>query len=667
MAKFTMSRGWVAWSALFSALVLLIAVNVIAQEELVGTRVDLTQNHLYTLSPGTLKILKEIQEPITLRFYYSQKLGVAAPPYGVYAERVREMLEEYAALAPGKIILRQIDPQPFSPQEDRAVAFGLQGVALRQGGDKVYFGLAATNATDDQQVIAFFQPDRQRFLEYDLTKLIYSLAFPQKTVVGLISSISLEGNFEAAMHGAPLVPYTIYAQMQQLYDVDDLSSSLGTIPKKVKVLMIVQPQHLPEKTLYAIDQYVLKGGKALVFVDPYSEAQAAKSERAAYDYAADGSNLPRLFKAWGLKMVPGKIAGDLHNARTVNIGTDDNPHAVNYVGWLALGPKDVNHDSPITGNLSRLNFATAGILEQAKGATTKFTPLVFTSRQSEAIPVTKVMGLPHVQALLDNFKSSGHPLVLAARISGIAHTAFPDGLPKPPVKTSKNGTDPATKKPALAAPKVKSDAKLAAAKAASGPMPGEVTVAKQPINVIVVADTDMLADRFWVNVQNFVGQRVAVPTANNGDLVTNSIDALSGGDALIGLRTRGTAERPFTLVKAIQQAANERYQATERSLEKKLKVTETKIKELSGGDTGATANGNISLEQAKTLDSFRTELLRVRRQLRAVQLALRQDIDHLRAEMEFLDIGAIPILVGFVAIVLGLVRMSRRRRRARSS
>jgi gliding motility-associatede transport system auxiliary component len=664
MARFMMSRNWTAWSALFSALVLFVAINVIAQEELVGSRIDLTENHLYTLSPGTRKVLAEIQEPITLRFYYSPELGQAAPPYGIYAGRVREMLEQYAALAPGKIKLVTIDPKPFSSQEDRAVAFGLQGVALREGGDQVYFGLAATNATDDQQIIAFFQPDRERFLEYDLTKLIYSLAFPQKTVVGLMSNLPLEGDFEAAMRGAPLVPYTIYEQMHQLYDIDDLSSSVDKIPADVKVLMIVQPQQLPERTLYAIDQYVLKGGKALIFVDPYSEVEAAKSAQQAYNPAANASNLQKLFKAWGLEMVPGMVAGDRANARRVNVGTDSDPHPLDYVGWLALGADNVDHDSPITGNLSALNFASAGILEPEKGATSHFTPLVFTSRQSEEIPVAKVMGLPDVQSLLDKFKPSGKRLVLAARVSGMVHTAFPHGPPTPPVKTSK---DPPPNTPAAeaTAPETRGGQGKAAAPAAERKPPSdELLASTQPINVVVVADTDLLSDRFWVDVQNFVGQRVAVPIANNGDLVTNAIDTLSGGDALIGLRTRGTAERPFTLVKAIQRAANERYEATEKGLEQKLKETQTKIKQLSGGDTGSAENGTVSLEQAKTLDSFRTELLRVRRQLREVQLALRLDIDHLRNEVEFFDIGAIPILVGVVAIVLGLVRMSRRRRRA---
>ncbi|HEX4113507.1 MAG TPA: Gldg family protein [Stellaceae bacterium] len=643
-----LSRGFVAWSSLAAAFILFVAVNVIAEQELRGSRIDLTESHLYTLSPGTRRVLARIEELITLRFYYSPQLGSAAPPYGIYAERVREMLQQYAALAPGKIKLDQIDPEPFSSAEDRAVAFGLQGVALQQGGDQVYFGLAATNATDDQQTIQFFQPDRERFLEYDLTKLIYSLAFPKKTVVGLLSSLPLEGDFEAAMRGAPLTPYAIYEQMKQLYDVHDLQADLDKVPDDVDVLMLVHPQHLAEKAQYAIDQYVLKGGKALIFVDPYAEAQAAKQQQQAFDPKAEASDLPLLFKAWGLEMLPGEVAGDRTNARRVNIGTSASPRAVDYIAWLALDQSDVNRDSPITGDLTQLNFATAGILRPVTGATTTFTPLVFTSTASQDVPVAKVAGFPDVQALLDGFKSSGKPLTVAARITGPAVTAFPSGPPTT-ATADKDKKDP---KPAVG-------------------QPAEIKTAVKPINLVVVADTDMLADRFWVDVQDFVGQKVAVPNANNGDLVTNAIDTLSGGDDLIGLRTRGTAARPFTLVQNIQRAADERYQDTEKGLEKQLKETQDKIRNLSGRDPQSAAQttgdaGANSLEQAQTLDNFRAELLKVRRQLRAVQLALRQDIDQLRTEIEFADIAAIPILVGVVAIILGLVRMNRRRRRAQT-
>ena len=646
MGRFQLSRKAGAWWALAAAFVLFVAVNVIAEQQLRGARIDLTQNRLYTLSPGTRKVLGKIEEPITLRFYYSPQLGAAAPPYGIYSERVREMLQQYAALAHGKIKLEEIDPEPFSAAEDRAVAFGLQGVALAQGGDQVYFGLAATNATDDQQTIEFFQPDRERFLEYDLTKLVYGLAFPKKTVVGLMSSLPLEGDFEAAMRGAPLTPYAIYQQMKQLYDVRDVQADADRIPADIDVLMIVHPQHLSQKTLYSIDQYVMKGGKVLVFADPYSEEAAQKGQQQqAMVPGAFASDLEPLFRAWGVEMLPGKIAGDRASARRVNIGTAASPHAADYIAWLALDEHNVNRDSPITGDLTQLNFATAGVLEPVKGATTRFTPLIFTSKESQIIGVDKVMGYPDVDALLNGFKASGQRLTLAARITGPARTAFPDGLAKPVAAKDPPGKDPPGKDPPPAA---------------------EIKSALKPINVVVVADTDMLSDRFWVDVQDFVGQHVAVPNANNGDFVTNAIDTLSGGDDLIGLRTRGTAVRPFTLVQNIQRAADERYQDTEKGLEKQLKATQDKIQGLSGHDTQAqgadTSPG--ALEQAQTLDNFRAELVKVRRQLREVQLALRQDIDRLRTEIEIADIAAIPILVGLIAIVLGLVRINRRRRRA---
>jgi len=645
-----LSRAAAALWSLLAALILFVAVNVIAEQVLRGSAIDLTDKHLYTLAEGSKKILAKIAEPITLRFYYSPKLGEAAPPYGIYAQRVREMLEQYSALAPGKIKLEVLDPEPFSADEDRAVAFGLQGVALAQGGDQVYFGLAATNATDDQQTINFFQPERERFLEYDLTKLIYSLAFPKKTVLGLISSLPLQGDFMAAMRGQPLQPYAIYEQMRQLYDIRDLQPDIDRVPDGIDVLMLVHPQRLPEKAQYAIDQFVMKGGKVIAFVDPYAEAQAAKAQNPMAQLGdAAASNLDRLFKAWGFEMVPGKVAGDRRNARRVNAGTSNDPHPVDYIAWLALDTNDVNHDDPVTGDLSALNFATAGILEPLQGAKTKFTPLVFTSSASEEVPVEKVQGFPDLDGLINSFVPSGLPLTLVARVTGPAETAFPDGPPNPAPEPKDKDADAAKEKP-------------------PAPLPPQIKTAVQPISVIAVSDTDMLSDRFWVDIQDFVGQKVAVPNAGNGDLITNAIDSLSGGEDLIGLRTRGTSVRPFTLVQNIQRAADDRYQATEKSLEQKLKDTQAKIKELSGRETpGAAAPnaaGGVSAEQAQTLDNFRSELLQVRRQLREVQLALRQDIVWLRGMLEFFDIAFIPILVGIVAIILGLLRLRRRRRRA---
>ena len=634
-----LSRRAITLASLAAAVVLFVAVNIIANNWLAGMRIDLTQEGLYTLSPATRATLAKISEPITLRLYYSPQLGREVPTYGVFADRVREMLQEYAAVAKGKIVLQVLDPEPFSPVEDRAVAFGLQGVPLDQNGEQVYFGLAGTNSTDDQATIPFFQPDRERFLEYDLTKLIAGLANPHKTVVGLATQLPLEGDLMAAMQGRPLVPYVVLEQMRQLYDVKSLGTDFDTVPSNIDVLMLVHPQNLSDKTLYAIDQFVLKGGRALVFVDPDSETQRLHPSQLNPPGVSNASSLDKLFTAWGLRMVPKMVAADRANAQRVNAGSATDVEPVDYVGWLTLKADSFDHDNPITADLSQINVATAGVLEPLSGAKTGFAPLITTSTDSMAIPVEKFQ-TPDPAALLAGFKPSGKKLVIAAQVTGPAMTAFPDGPPKADSKKQAAATD------------AKTDA----------PTPAQTKASVKPIEVVAVADTDILDDRFWVQVQDFFGQRVAVPNANNGDFVTNAIDALSGGADLIGLRTRGTAVRPFTLVQNIQRAADERYQASEKALEDQLKDTEQKLKDLR--DKGGHQAGTIDTAQNEAIENFQGQLLGTRRRLRQVQLAERQDIDRLQGWIEFVNGGFIPILIALVALVVGTVRQRRRQRRA---
>ena len=639
------SRRTLALLSLASAAVLFVSVNVIAGHVLRSARIDLTSDHIYTLSEGTARTLAEIQEPITLRYYFSRRLGNEIPSYGIYAQRVRETLEEYAARAKGKIDLQVIDPEPFSPEEDRAVALGLQGVPLEQGGEKVYFGLAATNSTDDQELIPFFQPERERFLEYDLTKMIHSIARPKKTVIGLVTALPLEGDFAAALQGQPLRPYAIVNQLRQLYELRTISTEFDKVEPDIDVLLIVHPQGLPDKTLYAIDQFVLGGGRALVFVDPHSETQQIRPNRYAPPGGPVDSNLEPLFKAWGVELEPKVVAGDRQAARKVNIGSATSPQPLEYVGWLQLKDDALNHDDLVTGDLDQINMASAGILKPVKDAKTSFVPLIQTSVDSEEIPVDKVEGMPDVAGLLDAFKPTGQRYALAARISGPAQTAFPDGPPKP--KEEQNSSD---SQPVSDAAKKDDPAK---------PAEPQLKEAKQPINVIVVGDTDMLDDRFWAQTSDFFGQQVVVPTASNGDFVANALEVLAGGNDLISLRSRGTAARPFVVVDRIQRAAEAQNRANEKALEDKLKATEDKIKDIQQNKEGTVT---LTAEQSQAIDNFRGEMLRTRQQLRVVQRALRQDIDRLKAEIEFFDIAFIPILVGIVAVVLGVVRINRRKR-----
>ena len=641
---FFTSRRATAVVALVCIALMLVSVNILATHFFTW-RLDLTRERLYTLSQGTLRTLAKIDEPLTLRFYYSTRLSDEVPSYGVYAQRVRELLDQYVAAAHGKLRLEVYNPQPFSDAEDRAVAFGLQGVPLDAAGEQVYFGLAATNSTDDQQVIAFFQPERERFLEYDLTKLVHSLAFPKKTVVGLISSLPLEGDMMAMMRGRPAEPMAVMEQLNQLDTVKPLGTNIDAIPPDIDVLMLVHPQNLSEKTLYAIDQFVLRGGKALVFVDPLSELQASHPSQLNPPGSPSASNLERLFKSWGFEVPPNVVAGDRRDAQRVGVPSARGTRPVDYVAWLNLKADNLNREDMITADLSHINMASSGIIEPLADGKTTVEPLITTSLDSTKIPAEKLTGLPDVAGLLAEFKPDNKRYILAAHVTGTAESAFPDGPPK------------------LSEP-AKPEAKEGEGDQPPKPPEGEfLKQSLRPINMIVVADSDMLDDKFWLQKQEFFGQRVLVPTANNGDFVANAIEVLAGGDDLVGLRTRGTSARPFDVVDRIQAKAQARYSAEEHELQAKLKDTQTKLEGLTGKDQGNAAT-TLTAEQTKAIEEFRADIVQTRRQLRDVQAALRNDIQRLRAGLEFLNIALIPIIVAAVAIVLGALRLRRRSRRA---
>ncbi|MDB5364047.1 MAG: hypothetical protein JWO51_5344 [Rhodospirillales bacterium] len=632
------------------AAVLLISINALSGRLLGGDTIDLTDQHLYTLSDGTKTILGKIDEPVTLKLFYSKQLGEQVPSFGVYAQRVRELLQEYAARAHGRIDLHILDPEPYSEVEDQATAAGLQGVPLDEGGEQVYFGLAGSNSTDDKQTIAFFQPERERFLEYDLTKLIQQLAFPKKKVIGLVSSLALDGDPMARMQGQPTQSQVVLDQLRQGFDVRDIGVGFDKVPADVDLLMIVQPQKLPAKTEYAVDQFVMNGGHALVFADPNAEfAQAHPSMMSPPGGPPSAASFDRLLHAWGVELVPGKIVGDRLAARKVNAGTGTHVQAAEYLAWLNLKGDAINHDDPITGQLGQLNFATAGALQPVQGAKTKLEWLVRSSAQSELIDVARVQGLPDVLGLLAAFKPTGERYVLAARITGPADTAFPDGKPVEP-EAAKPGDPPKPDEP----PKSAAD-------------PNEIKTAKEPINVIVVADSDLLDDRFWVQVQDFFGQRAATPTANNADFVQNAIDSLAGTGDLIGLRSRGSAVRPFTVVDQLQRQAEDSYRAKEKELQDKLREAQSKLVELRTSKGPDGKDVPLSAEQQQSINDLSATIIQTRSQLRQVQLALRQDIDRLKEALVGFDLVLVPVVLAVMALIIGLVRGQRRKRRAQAA
>lgn len=648
-----------AYLGLVCAFVLFVAVNVLARAELTGYRIDFTHDKLFTLSKGTHAVIGRIDEPVTFRFYFSSSLGKELPALAKYAQRVRDMLGEYAALANGKIRLEVYDPVAFSDAEDQAVAAGLHGIPLDRTGEQVYFGLSATNATDDRETIAFFSPDREQFLEYDLSKAVQSLAQPKRKMVGIMSPLPIQGfpgTLMARINPRLAQPWQMLAQLRQLFDLKLVDTNSAEIPDDVDVLMVVHPADFSPQALYAIDQFVLRGGRALLFVDPLSEVAQQMVGPGAKQIPVT-SDLKPLFDAWGIDYDPTKSAGDIPSARRINAGSDARPQPVEYPAWLALTKKNVAGTEPITSELESINMADAGAIGVKPDAKVTMTPLVFTSGQSMLLDTDKLKDKPDFFGILRDFQPGGKPLVLAARIAGEVPTAFPDGQPK----------DEAKKDDDKAADAKTDTKKDEAAKPLTHP---HLAKSNGPINAVIIADSDMLQDRFWVSVQDVFGQAVQIPVSNNMDLVSNSLDFLTGSQDLIGLRARGVSQRPFERVVALQRDAEVRLRNKEQELQKQQEDTQRKLMELQrpaqyGADAPNTP-GTVILTQAQQeeINRFKTELLKIRRDLRAVQLELRQDIQRLQSQLWFFDIALVPLLVALIAVGLGFVRIRHRRRKS---
>lgn len=625
-------RRLLPWLAIALALVLAIAVNVIAELSPRDIRVDLTQRHLYTLSAGTQEVLGNLREPITLRLYYSRKLGTDVPQYGTFAERVRDLVREYVRAANGKLVLEEFDPIPFSDAEERALAYGLQGVPMDQSGEQVYFGLAAINLTDDERTIPFFQPDREKFLEYDLTRVVYELSGQPKPVVGVMTALPMNGDMRAMQFGGrPSPPWASMTQLRQFFTVRDVAVDAKAIDPEIRTLWVVHPQNLSEATQFAIDQFVLRGGRLVVFVDPHSEAQAMRPDPRTGQAGNTASRLDKLFAAWGVAYDPDKVVGDLRGAWRVRAGATDRMQAVDYVAWFNAQGDGLNQDSPITGQLNQVTFASAGALSAVPGATTRFDPLITTSTEAQEIPAADVRTEPSPSRILAGFRPSGQRYTLAARVSGPVRSAFQGDLPE-----------------GVEAPAER------------------LSEAREPVNIVVVADADVLEDRFWVRVQDFFGQQVATPFSDNGAFVANATEVLSGSSALIGLRSRGESTRPFALVEGIRRDAERAYREREQALQKTLEETERKLRELRSGPAGQggrNVEAMITPEQRAAIDQARQTIVDTRRELRQVQFELRRDIDTLKTRLQFWNVAAVPIAVMVFALGLGLVRRSRRQQR----
>jgi ABC-type uncharacterized transport system involved in gliding motility auxiliary subunit len=624
-------RSKLGAGTLVALALLFVGLTILFQHTLRGWRLDLTQNHLYTTAPGTDHILAGIKEPINLYFFFSQRTAAQIPQLNAYGLRVREFLEELADRSNGKLILHEIDPQPSSEEEDRASEFGIRGTPMGTAGT-LYFGLAGTNSVDGKETIPFFDPAQEEFLEYEVIKRVYQLANPKKPVVAWLSTIPMTASFDQ-QSGQMRQPWVTYEQAQQLFDVRPLAPTADKIDPDVNVLVLVHPKNLSPATQFAVDQYALRGGHILAFVDPLAEADqsGADPQNPLAALGADkSSQMGNLLTAWGVQFNPREVVGD--RARALAVSTRQGEAPVQHLGILGLDRSSMAQGDSITSGLSNVNVETAGYLEPVKGSTVKFQPLLQSSDEAAPIPVQKFAMLVDPSTLRDGFKPTGKRYTIAARVSGDVKTAFPGGPP------------------------------------AGVTLPAGQTALQQsskPLHLVVFADTDMLSDFLWVHEQSFFGQRLAQPFASNNDLLMNVLGNLAGSPDLISVRGRATYTRPFERVEALRRNADDRFRAKEQELEAQLQDTEDKLTALQSKRNDK-SSVILSPEQEKELDRFQDEKVRIRKELRAVQAGLNDEINGLGRELKILNMLVVPVVFALAALLIGLSRRRRRRQQAAS-
>lgn len=621
-------RGKLAIGVIVLVAVFFFSLNVLSSALFRSARLDLTEDRLFTVSEGTAEVLAAIDEPVTLRYYRSKELDLLGPFYTSHAGRVEDLLSEYAERAGGMLRIERFEPEPFSPEENLAVSDGLRGVPVDLEGTQVYFGLAGSNSTDDREAIPLLAPERASFLEYDLTRLVHDLARPEKPQVAVLGDLAMRGSQADGFQR-----WAVLEAMEQFFEVRQLGGAPQSIDEEVGILLLAQPLGLAEETLYAVDQFVLRGGRVLAFIDPHAELLARQQPGIppAGDSAVEA--LAPLLEAWGVAIDDARLVGDRRNATRVQVMHEGRPVVVDYIAWLGLRSEAFDRDDVVLANLQQLNLRSAGALTLREGATTSLTPILSSSAEASLFDKERVAVAPDPVALISDFEATGERYILAARLSGPVSSAFPDGPP-----------ESVTEEAVRAAHRAESEA---------------------PVNMILVADADILGDENWIRRQQLLGQSYAVPIAHNGDFAVNALDNLSGSEGLIGLRGRGLSVRPFEVLAEMQRAAEDRFRAKEQELLGQIEETNNRIVALQEEEqqSGVILTG----AQQEEVDRFRREVLELRSELREVQHALRQDVERMASWIKALNIWAVPLAVGLLALGLAVLRRARWGRRAAAS
>jgi ABC-type uncharacterized transport system involved in gliding motility auxiliary subunit len=632
---------------LFSRIGLLVisiglVICVLVISSLPSVRIDLTQDDLYSLSPGTKNIVSDLQGPLEIMFFYSESATEDTPQIRTYANRVQELLREIIIASNNRISLSVIDPQPFSEEEDLATQFGIQAVPISQGTPGIYFGLVVAQPEDREnnpqgraaETLPLIRPELEQFLEYELMKLITKVNEPDLQVVGLLTELDIDGGFDPVA-GQATVQWMIMDIIRQLYAVQRVDNTAGEIDEEIDILMIVHPQGLSEQMLYAVDQFVMRGGKTMVFLDPNADSMVSRTQQGNLIPAGMSSELPGLLEAWGIEFPGDKVLTDNELALRVSMGQGQRPIA--HLGMLGAQRNFLTQSDSVTSRLETINMSSPGVIRQVAGANTRFEALIVSSSDSMLMDARLLEDVTDPSILFDEFVSEGISHTIAARISGVIETAFPDGRPIVEVEAL-DEEDTIEEEP----------------------VSEHLSSSNSEVNILVFADTDMLSDRMWVQLSQFMGQRIPRPFSNNGDMVINALDNLGGGADLSSIRSRGTYSRPFTRVIQLQRQADDRLRVEEAELLDRLAEAEASLAELNQNENRELV-GQVTPEIQAEVDRFNEQMLETRRSLRKVQYQLTEDIEQLGANLKLVNTALIPVLLSLLALLLSYLRAQRRK------
>ena len=636
-------------AGLIALFLLLVAGNYLAAR--VAVRADLTDGRIYTLSEGTKKILAKLDAPIKVRLYISQGDNAMPVQLKSFAQRVDDLLREFKAVAGGNLVIEKYNPKPDSDEEDSAQLDGIEPQTLTTG-EQFHLGLTVSRL-DRKQAIPAINPQRERLLEYDLIRAIARVANAERPVLGVMSALPIMGApFNMMTRQPPTEAWVLAGELKRDFDVKTVSLDSDAIDPVIKTLLLIHPRDISERAEYALDQFVLRGGKLIAFVDPhmYFDQQPNPMMPMAQGQAGQ-SSLPRLFKAWGVNMEGGKVLADVTYAS--GAGQRATPTI------LTLNRTAMNRDDIATSQIDTLLLAFTGAFDIKPVAGLKVSELMKSSQTN--MFVDSIVASLSGDIALKGFVSSNQSRPLAVRISGRFKTAFPEGAPAasgPPASVPPASVPPASVPPASASGADGKDA----AKAAAGP--AQIKDGAADNSVVLVADADMLADGAAVEIQNIFGQRVVVPSNGNLAFAQGLVEQATAGDDLSTLRSRTSSFRPLTVVRQMETEAQKQYFGKIKAMEDDVMQTTEKMQKLQRPSGDAKSAQILTAEQQGELDRFKKRLLDTRRELKLLRKDLRQDAEALQFWTKVANIAVVPALVALFGIGLAVIRQRRTARLA---